>query len=75
MEHEGDDDTNCKWCAHNNPRKFGKGTRTLRNKRTSKDHPNYSMVKIVQNTEKSPGDMRRLAVTQTPAKDHQQTLV
>ena len=28
-----------------------------------------------QNTEKSPGDLRRLAVTQTPVKDHQQTLM
>ena len=24
-----------------------------------------------QNTEKSPGDLRRMAVTQTPVKDHQ----
>ena len=28
-----------------------------------------------QNTEKSPGDLRRLAVTQTPVKDHQITLI
>ena len=35
------------------------------NKRTSGDHPNYSIVEIGQNTEKSPGDLRRLAVTQT----------
>ncbi len=27
-----------------------------------------------QNTEKSPGDLKRLAVTQTPVKDHQLTL-
>ena len=31
------------------------------------DHPNYSIVDNSQNTEKSPGDLRRLAVTQTPA--------
>ena len=27
---------------------------------------NYSIIEIGQNTEKSPGDLRRLAVTQTP---------
>ena len=29
----------------------------------------------IENTEKSPGDLRRLAVTQTPVKDHQLTLM
>ena len=33
---------------------------------TSEDHPNYSIIENGQNTEKSPGDLRRLAVTQTP---------
>ena len=28
-----------------------------------------------QNTEESPGDLRRLAVTQSPVKDHQLTLM
>ena len=37
----------------------------------SRDHPNYSIIEISQNTEKSPGDLRRLVVTQTPAKDQQ----
>ena len=36
---------------------------------------NYSIVKISENTEKGPGDLRRLAVTQTHVKDHQLTLV
>ena len=35
------------------------------NKRTSGDHPDYSNIKIGQNTENSAGDLRRLAVTQT----------
>ena len=35
----------------------------LGNKRTSRDHPNYNINKIGQHTEKSPGDLRRLAVT------------
>ena len=30
------------------------GTRGLENKRTSGDHPNYSIVEISQNSEKSP---------------------
>ena len=30
-----------------------------------------SIVKIGQNTEKSPGDLNRLAITQTPVKAHQ----
>ena len=29
------------------------------------------LIKDDQNTEKSPGDLRRLAVTQTPVKNHQ----
>ena len=41
---------------------------------TSGDHPNYNIVENGQNTEKSPGDLWRLAVTQTPVKDHQLTL-
>ena len=53
------------------------GTRTggLGNKRTSGDYPNYSIIENGQNTEKSPGDLRRLAVTQTPVKNHQLTLM
>ena len=43
--------------------------------RMSGDHPNYSIIENGQNTEKSPGDLRRLAVTQTPVKDHQVTLI
>ena len=41
-----------------------KGIRELGNKRTSRDHPDYSIIKISQNTEKSPGDLRKFAVTQ-----------
>ena len=41
----------------------------------SGDHPNDSINKIGQNTEKSPGDLWRLAVTQTPARNHQLTLM
>ena len=36
---------------------------------------NYSIVEINQNTEKSPGDLRKLAGTQTPVENHQLTLM
>ena len=39
------------------------------------DHPNDSIIENDQNTEKSPGDLRRRAVTQTPEKNHRQTLM
>ena len=37
--------------------------------------PNDSIAKDGQNTETSPGDLRRLAVTQTPVKNHQLILM
>ena len=42
---------------------------------TSGDHPNDSIIENGQNTEKSPGGFRSLAVTQTPVKDHQLKLM
>ena len=36
---------------------------------------NKSIIENGQNTEKSPGDRRRLAVTQSPVKCHQLTLM
>ena len=74
MEHEGDGDTNCNCCTRNNPQRIGKGAARLGNWWTSGDHPDYSIIKIGQNIEKSPGDLKRL-VTQTPVKVHQLTLV
>ena len=43
--------------------------RGLVNNGTSGDHPNYYTIEIGQNTEKSPGELRRL-VTQTPLRNH-----
>ena len=43
--------------------------------RTGRDHPNDSIAKNGQNPETSPGDLRRLAVTQTPVKNHQLSLL
>ena len=41
------------------------------NQRKNQDYPNYSIAETDQNTEKSPGDLRRLAITQSLVKYHQ----
>ena len=66
VEHENDGYTNCNWCSWYSHQRISKKTRGNGNKRTSGDNPNYSIVEIGQNTEKSPGDLRRLVVTETP---------
>ena len=43
--------------------------------RTGRDYPNDSIAENDQNPETSPGDLRRLAVTQTPVENHQLTLM
>ena len=75
VEHESDGDTNCNWCSWDNHEKIDTETWGLGNKRTSRDHPNHGIVEIGQNIVKSPGDLRRLAVTQTPVRNHRFTLV
>ena len=47
----------------------GKRTRRLGNNGTGEDCPNDGIIEIGQNTEKSPGDLRRLAVTQPPVEN------
>ena len=49
--------------------------RELGSWRTGGDYPNDSIVENGQNPETSPGDMRILAVTQTPEKNNQLTLM
>ena len=39
-------------------------------KKKFQDYPNCSIVEVGQNNEESPGDLRRLAVTQSLLKDH-----
>ena len=41
----------------------------LESRRTNRDHPKFSIVEIGQNTENSPGELRRLAVIQTQMKN------
>ena len=71
MEYEGDNYTNrdcCFWYSH---QKIIKVTGGLGNERTSGDHLNYNIIENDQNTEKSPGDLRKLVVIQTPVKDYE----
>ena len=62
MEHEGDGDTDCDWCAQAIPEGLIKSLEDLKMKRTSGDHPDYNIIKLSQNTGKSPGVLRRFAV-------------
>ena len=70
MEYEGDNYTNCDWCFWYSNLRIIKKTGRLGIWRTSGDHPNYSIIENGQNTEESPRDLRRLAITKTPEKNH-----
>ena len=75
MEHEGNGDTNSNLCTQKTHKCLVKGTGRFKDQRTSEDHPVYSIIKIRKNTEKSPWDLRWLAVTRTPVKNNSLTLV
>ena len=74
MELESDGDTNYNWRTRYNHQRIDTRIGGLRNKKASGDHRNYSIIENGHNTKKSPGDLRRLAVTQTPVRNHQLTL-
>ena len=61
--------------SNNNNNNNNKETGGLGSWWTIGDHPNCYIIKSGQNTEKSPGDLRRLAVTKTQVKEHQLTLM
>ena len=75
VEHESDGDTNCNWCSWYSHQRIATRIGGFGNSRTSGDHPNYCIIELGQNTEKSPENLRRLAVTQIPVRNHQLTLV
>ena len=75
MEHKGGDYTNRDWCFWYSHQRIIEGTGGLGGRRTSGDYPNYRIIENGQNTEKSPGDLRRLFITQTSVKDHQLMLM
>ena len=75
VEHKSGGFTNCNWCSCYSHQLTNTRTGVLGNKRTSGDHPNYLIIEIGHNTEKSPGDMGILIVTETLEKDNQLTLM
>ena len=68
MDHESNDCTNWDWCFWHRDWRIIKRLEGFRSCRTCGDHSNDSIIEDIQNTEKSPGDLRRLAVAQTPVK-------
>ena len=47
-----------RWCLWNAPQQLLKRARRIRYRRTNRNHPNYSIFKIGQNTEKNPRNLR-----------------
>ena len=47
-----------------------KNTERMWNPRLNRSYLDHSTAEIGKNTQRSPGDLRRLAVTQIPVKDH-----
>ena len=62
-------------CKRKHNKQIIKGAGRIGSRRTNRGHPTYIILKISQNTEKSLGDLMRLAVIQVPVKDHQLALV
>ena len=73
--HEIDGDSDWNWCTRYRHQRNDKGSGELGNKRMGGNHSNSSIIKISQNTEKSHGNLRRLAVTRNPVRNHQLTLM
>ena len=53
----------CSWCVWNGPQRVGEGSERIKNQWKKQDHPDYYISEIGQNTEKSPGNLRRSAIT------------
>ena len=75
MEHERDNYTNCDRCFGTVTKGLLKGLKDLEVGGRVEIIQIIALLKNGQNTEKSPGVLRRLAVTQTPVKDHHLTLM
>ena len=75
MEHEGDNYTNQDWCFWYSHQRIIKGPGGFGVQGKSADHPSNSIIENAQNTEKIPGNLRRLAVTQIPVKNYQLTSI
>ena len=75
MGHESENYTSCDWCSWYSDLRIIKANRGRGSKRTSVDHINYYIIENGWKTEKSPGYLRKLAVTQSKIKDDQLTLM
>ena len=75
MQHESNGYTNCNWYSSYSHRRIDERTRRFENNRTSGDNSTYSIAEIIQNTEKSPEDLKTLVVTQTAVKEDQLALI
>ena len=71
LGHEVDGDINCCCCSWNGLQMLEKRTEGIGNQIKNGNHPNYSIVEITQDTEKSSEDLKWLAVTQTLVEDPQ----
>ena len=68
MELEGDNNTNRDWCFYYSHLRIIKGTGSLGFRRKNGNHPNYNITENGLDTEMSSGELRMLAVIQTPVK-------
>ena len=68
VEHENGSYASCNWCSWYSDQRIATKTWELGNKRTSRSHACYSIAEIGQNTEKSPEELKRVAVVQTSVK-------
>ena len=71
MEHKNDIDTRCNRETRYSHQNINNGTTGFGNWWTYEDYPNYIMIEISENTEKSPGNLKRLAVTKIRVEDYQ----
>ena len=65
--HESDNYTTCNWYSWYTHQRVGTKTGGLGNNGTGGVCPNYCIVEIGQNTEKSPGHLRKLVVSEKPS--------
>ena len=75
VEHESNNCANCDWCVRHSNQSIIKRPGGLGSWQISRDYPNDSFAEDGQNTETSPGNVRRLAVTLTLVKNHQLILM
>ena len=61
--------------SYKNSQEPGEKTRRTKEYCKNRNHPDHRTIKIVQDTQKSTGDLSRIVVTQTPTKNHQLELV